>query len=148
MSASNEPRIIRKCISVALDWIEVWLHYFTHEIFITSGILVSKYKHTCKNVKAKWIWLSDHLPLFTSLSPFSEANHWDWLDSDRLRLIHNINFCLFSTQSWLTLCNPMDCQASLSFTISWSLLKLMSVELGMPSTHLVLCGPLLLWVKI
>ena len=36
------------------------------------------------------------------------------------------------------------CQASLSFTISWSLLKLMSVELMMPSNHLILCHPLLL----
>ena len=43
-----------------------------------------------------------------------------------------------------TLCNPMDytiCQASLSFTISWSLLKLMSIELAMPSNHLILCRP-------
>ena len=35
-------------------------------------------------------------------------------------------------------------QASLSFTISWSLLKLMSVESVMPSNHLILCHPLLL----
>ena len=35
-------------------------------------------------------------------------------------------------------------QASLSFTISWSLLKLMSTELVMPSNHLILCLPLLL----
>ena len=34
-------------------------------------------------------------------------------------------------------------QASLSFTISWSLLKLMSIELVMPSNHLILCFPLL-----
>ena len=34
-------------------------------------------------------------------------------------------------------------QASLSFTISWSLLKLMSIELVMPSNRLVLCRPLL-----
>ena len=36
------------------------------------------------------------------------------------------------------------CQASLSFTISWSLLKLMSIELVMPSNHLILCHLLLL----
>ena len=36
------------------------------------------------------------------------------------------------------------CQASLSFTISWSLLKLMSIELVMPSNPLILCHPLLL----
>ena len=35
-------------------------------------------------------------------------------------------------------------QASLPFTISWSLLKLMSFELVMPSNHLILCHPLLL----
>ena len=34
-------------------------------------------------------------------------------------------------------------QASLSLTISWSLLKLMSIELVMPSNHLILCFPLL-----
>ena len=35
-------------------------------------------------------------------------------------------------------------QASLSFTISWTLLKLMSIESVMPSSHLVLCYPLFL----
>ena len=35
-------------------------------------------------------------------------------------------------------------QASLSFSISQSLLKLMSIELMMPSNHLILCRPLLL----
>ena len=36
------------------------------------------------------------------------------------------------------------CQASLSITNSWSLPKLMSIELVMPSSHLILCHPLLL----
>ena len=36
------------------------------------------------------------------------------------------------------------CQASLSIPNSWSLLKLMTVELVMPSSHLILCRPLLL----
>ena len=35
-------------------------------------------------------------------------------------------------------------QASLSFSISWSLLKLMSIESIMPSNHLIVCCPLLL----
>ena len=45
-----------------------------------------------------------------------------------------------------TLCNPMDwtCQTSLSITNSWGLLKLMSIELVMPSNHLVFYCPLLL----
>ena len=40
------------------------------------------------------------------------------------------------------------CQASLSFTISWSLLKLMSLESVMSSNHLTLCYPLLLLPSI
>ena len=50
------------------------------------------------------------------------------------------------TQSCPTLCDPMNCstQASLSITISWSSLKLMSIELVMLSSHLILCRPLLL----
>ena len=36
------------------------------------------------------------------------------------------------------------CQASLSITNSQSLLELMSIELVMPSNHLILCHPLLL----
>ena len=35
-------------------------------------------------------------------------------------------------------------QASLSLTNSWSLLKLMPIELVMPSNHLIVCHPLLL----
>ena len=40
------------------------------------------------------------------------------------------------------------CQASLSIPNSWSLLKLMSVELVMPSNHLILCHPLFLLPSI
>ena len=39
-------------------------------------------------------------------------------------------------------------QASLSFTISQSLLKFMSIESVMPSNHLILCHPLLLLILI
>ena len=39
-------------------------------------------------------------------------------------------------------------QASLSFTISWSLLKLVSIKSVMPSNHLILCHPLLLLPSI
>ena len=39
---------------------------------------------------------------------------------------------------------PAACQASVSFTISQSLLKLISTELVIPSNHLTLCFPLLL----
>ena len=58
--------------------------------------------------------------------------------------------CCSVALSYPTLCNPVDCsmQASLSFTISWSLLKLMSIESMMPSNHPILCRPLLLMSSI
>ena len=40
------------------------------------------------------------------------------------------------------------CQASLSITNYWSLIKLMSIELVMPSNHLILCRPFLLLSSI
>ena len=46
--------------------------------------------------------------------------------------------CLFATP-WIA-----AHQASLSITNSWSSLKLTSIELVMPSSHLILCHPLLL----
>ena len=56
--------------------------------------------------------------------------------------------CYLVTQSCVTFCDPMWRQASLSFTISWSLLKLMSIETVMPSNHLILCHPFLLLPSI
>ena len=39
-------------------------------------------------------------------------------------------------------------QASLSFTVSWSLLKVVCIESVMPSNHLILCHPLLVLPSI
>jgi len=54
--------------------------------------------------------------------------------------------CCSVTKSCPILCAPWTAahQAPLSFTISQSLRKLMSVESVMPSNHLILCRPLLL----
>ena len=57
-------------------------------------------------------------------------------------------FCCSVAQSCLTLRDSMDCSMpgffSLSFAISQSLLKPLSIELVMPSNHFILCHPLLL----
>ena len=58
--------------------------------------------------------------------------------------ISGIICCCSVTQLCPTLCDPMDCsQASVSFTTSWSLLKLTFIESLMSSNYLVLCHPLL-----
>ena len=66
-------------------------------------------------------------------------NKYSWSIVDVQSLSH---VWLFATP-WTT-----ACQASLSFAVSWSLLKLMSIESVMPSNHLVLCHPLLLLPSI
>ena len=79
-------------------------------------------------------------------------------------------YCHSVANLCLTLCNSMDCgvpshlsatisqcvcvcvcvcvctrahthTCALSYSVSWSLLKLMSIELGVPSNHLILCHP-------
>ena len=47
--------------------------------------------------------------------------------------------CLTISTAWIA-----THQASLCFTISWNLLRFMSVELLMPSKHLILCWPLVI----
>ena len=62
----------------------------------------------------------------------------------------NISCFCSGAQPWILFLTPWTAagQISLSFNISWSLLKLMSIESVMPSNHLVLCRPLLLLPSI
>ena len=75
---------------------------------------------------------------------------WPWFFTDGFKIL----FCDISSvqtlsRVWLfvTPCTAAR-QASLSITNSWSLPKLMSIESVMPSSHLILCRPLLLlpWI--
>ena len=58
--------------------------------------------------------------------------------------------CCSGAKSYPTLCDRMDGRTPgfLPFTISWNLLKLLSIEPVMPSKHLILCRPLLLLSSI
>ena len=57
--------------------------------------------------------------------------------------IQSLSCDRFFMTPWTT-----PCQVSLSFTISWSLLKLMSIESMMPSNHLILCHPFFFWLSV
>ena len=48
----------------------------------------------------------------------------------------------------LLFATPWTIAGLLSITNSWSLLKLISIELVMPSNHLILCHPILFWLSI
>ena len=56
---------------------------------------------------------------------------------------HSVQFSSVA-ESCRTLCDPMNCSTPglPDITISWSSLKLTSIESVMPSSHLILCHPL------
>ena len=56
--------------------------------------------------------------------------------------------CVFSRIQLFATPWTAACQASLSITNSWSLLKLISIESVMPSNHFILCSTLLLLPSI
>ena len=57
--------------------------------------------------------------------------------------VQSLSSVLLSATPWIA-----TCQASPSITNPWSLLKLMPIESVMPSSHLILCRPLLLLSSI
>ena len=60
-------------------------------------------------------------------------------NKQKLVVVYSLNCVWLFVTPWTAVL-----QASLSFTISRSLLKLMSIESVVPSNHLILCHPLLL----
>ena len=76
----------------------------------------------------------------------SGENFWVASDTPSLPLSQDsqpLSFVIVQSLSCPTLCNHITagCQASLSFTVSQSLLRLMSTELVLPSNHLNLSPP-------
>ena len=77
--------------------------------------------------------------------PLNFSHGFSWLDSSFLFVVV---VQLLSRVRLLATAWTAAHQASLSITNSWSLLKLMSIELAVPSNHLILCYPLLLLSSI
>ena len=73
-----------------------------------------------------------------------------WMQSQCVPLNFILQFISVQSLSHVWLCDPIDCSTPglLSITNSWSLLKLMSIESVMLSSHLILCRPLLLLPSI
>ena len=74
--------------------------------------------------------------VYVKTKPWSEDLYRD-IYSTCLCSVQSLSCVHFFLTPWTALL-----QASLSISNSWSLLKLMSVELVMPSNHLILCRPL------
>ena len=78
----------------------------------------------------------DMEPAKTSTNSWMDKKDGVHIHSTILQSLSRVR--LFATP-WIT-----ACQASLSITNSWSSLRLTSIESVMPSSHLILCRPLLL----
>ena len=112
-------------------------------------------------LKKDRIWRTCHLvsPKVLSLSTWSADVNIYILWTSQLCCYYQNTFiflmlylliCYSVIQSCPALCNSMDwaCQASLSFAISQTSHKLMSIESVIPSNHLTFCHPLLLLPSI
>ena len=70
---------------------------------------------------------------------------WNTLQAAHVRVILHTclcHLCVWAPSQWQH--GTWSSLQNWAFTVSWSLLKLMSVESVMPSNHLILCHPLLL----
>ena len=109
-------------------------------------ILKQEHRHSLGMKSPNWDMVVDDSFLF----PTCWLHLFSLIINCLLYFLDFIVNCCSVTQSCLTLCGvdctrwTAACQASLSFTISRSPLKLMSIESVMPSNHLILCHPLLL----
>ena len=90
------------------------------------------------------IWEAQHSPADTLISHINltpSETHLELLTSSQL--VQSLGCVWLFVTPWTA-----ACQASLSITNSQSSLKLMSIESVMPSSHLILCRPLLLLPSI
>ena len=95
--------------------------------FFTAHVLIRLYAFWCWCVRS--LYILDSNPLSNTL----------------FAIIFSYSVQFSCSVVWLFMIPwPAVCQASLSITNSWSLLKLMSIESVMPFNHPILCHPLLL----
>ena len=83
----------------------------------------------------KWFWLLESFFFIRSSTlPLEVCTENSWKELSSVQFSRSV--VSDSATPWFE-----ACQATLSITNSWSLLKLMSIELAMPSSHLILCCP-------
>ena len=111
------------------------------------GIKMEKFKwreqqsHKADGIRAQFIY-SLNIWQFTTRNMLFQAQ-WIQCRTRQFNSVQSLSHVQLFATPWIT-----ACQASLSITNSWSLFKLISIELVMPSNHLILCRPLLLLPSI
>jgi len=95
----------------------------------------------------QWLWSSE---VFTTEKNLHISGHTQFKPCSTESTVHTIEYSVQLLSCVQLLVTPWTAvrQAFLSITNSQSSLKLMSIELVMPSNHLILCHPLLLLPSI
>ena len=107
--------------------ISLWASAYTLHSRLSAGNILHNYNIPSKPENRQWY------------NPeFIQASHV-YLCKRVFSSVQSLSHVQLFATPWIT-----AHQASLSITISWSSLKLMSIESVMPSSHLILCCPLLL----
>ena len=115
-------------------------HFPRHPFVHPKKLLTCFHTFACSE---HFTWIESYKICLLCLVPFIEHVFKSHPCSSIIVAVHFLSHVGFFAVPW-----TVACQASLSFTISWSLLKLMSIEWVTPSNHLILCCPILLLPSI
>ena len=128
---------------IHLSWALIWLPKTSRVVKFFVPIVVTQYFSLSETFPSSFAHL--YFPRLTSISGESQLH-----SNPCLQLCVFQDVVVYSLSPVRLFANPRTIanQFSLSFTISWSLLKLMSTESVMPSNHLFLCHSLLLLPSI
>ena len=118
-SMLNLCELIFVCVSECLSWWWVW-------VCLCQSDYVIRFLFECVNVPVNRLRVSTS-PIWLGFCKCESVRMHVKSMNVSMSLFLSALCCCSVTQSCPTLCNPWTaaCQASLSFTISWSLLKLM-----------------------
>ena len=112
---------------------QILYHWTTREALPRFIPIRKRADSTCSTFPAGWL---------ESWSHMIDGNMWPKLWSkikERFSSVQSLSRVQLFATPW-----TVACQASLSITNSWSSLRPTSIESVMPSSHLILCRPLLL----
>ena len=112
-----------------------------HPTLVTSGTYIFNPTELYVLAYSKTYGLRTQLPINLNLGTYWAILLWD--TEVQFSLVQWLSCVQLFATPWTE-----AHQASLSITNSQSLLKLMSIELVMPSSHLILCCPLILLLSI